>query len=124
MTFYPMECDPMFLKKRQQSHPKVRILHFDKTFASPVFQPSFIDRIYDIGGITGHVDLCILPSDGLKTFDYRQKFHPVIGRETESFRHLHLMGTTFEHHTISPGTRITAGCPVSIKKYRRSRLLT
>ena len=65
------------------------------------------------------MDLGILPLDCLETFDYSQKLHAVVGRETESLRHLLLIAAAPEHHPVSSRARVAARSAVCVKVDRR-----
>ena len=113
----------MLTVNSSESHPQVRILHLCIAFPLPVLQPSLVDGIDNIGRITVDMYLRILPFYGFKTFYDGKKFHPVVGRQTESPGHFPDDTGTFENHPVSSGTGIAARGTVRIQKDRRPLLI-
>ena len=117
MSFEPVETDPVPAVNRKEALPKIRILNLLPSFPLPTLEPTLVDRLDHIGGITEHLYHGIIPLYGLQSFYHGQKFHTVIGCPDESAAHLFLMSSATKDHSISSGTRITARGTISVKEY-------
>ena len=120
MSLYPMECHPVPAEKLREAYPEVRVLDFCEAFSLPVLQPSFIDGLDHIGGIAVDMYFRIFPSDGFETSDDSQKFHAVVGRKAESFRHFLDVTGTLQDDPIASRAGIAARCTVGVQIYRWS----
>lgn len=98
----------------QKATPQVRVFLFAKSFLLPAEYPAFGNRIDNISRVGVYRYMAAVVFEGFESFDDRQQFHSVVGRETEPLAELLAEWGRYQHYAVASLAGIALCCPVGV----------
>jgi len=117
MALYPVECDLVLFKQRQQPLPEVNVqrrlfVGLYPVLFLPAIDPAFCNAVYNISAVGGEYHLTGF-FQSLQSGNDSQELHAVIGSVCIAAGKLLFGLSIAEHNTVSAGAGVAAAGAVS-----------